>query len=93
MFQIKNRLRYSAPGIATAKLFSSGSGKNPVVFLDIEADGEPLGRILIEVASLPALASVEDLVTHELSSFKKCNISICIILQLNADVVPKTAGT
>ncbi|XP_029306340.1 peptidylprolyl isomerase Fa [Cottoperca gobio] len=59
MLRIKNRVRYSAPGVAAAKLFSSGNDKNPVVFLDIEADSEPLGRITIE---------------------------------LNADVVPKTAA-
>uniref|UniRef100_A0A1A8JBW2 Peptidyl-prolyl cis-trans isomerase n=2 Tax=Nothobranchius TaxID=28779 RepID=A0A1A8JBW2_NOTKU len=58
MIQIKNRMRFSSLGIAAARLFSSGSDKNPVVFLDIEADGEPLGRVVIE---------------------------------LNADVVPKTA--
>lgn len=59
MLQIKKRIKYSSPGIAAAKLFSSGPSQNPVVFLDIEADGEPLGRIIIE---------------------------------LNADVVPKTAA-
>lgn len=52
MFQIKNRIRYSSPGIAAAKLFSSGPTKNPVVFLDIQADSESLGRIIIEVAKL-----------------------------------------
>lgn len=52
MFQIKTRLKYSPPGLAAARLFSSGSEKNPVVFLDVEADGEPLGRIVIEVANL-----------------------------------------
>lgn len=50
MFQIKNRIRYSSPGIATARLFSAGSTENPTVFLDVEADDEPLGRIIIEVA-------------------------------------------
>ncbi|XP_051278478.1 peptidylprolyl isomerase Fa [Dicentrarchus labrax] len=58
MLQIKKRIRYSPPGIAAARLFSRGPAKNPVVFLDVEADSEPLGRIIIE---------------------------------LNADVVPKTA--
>ncbi|XP_037127773.1 peptidylprolyl isomerase Fa isoform X2 [Syngnathus acus] len=58
MFVVKNRIKFSPLGIATARLLSSGPAENPVVFLDIEADGEPLGRIIIE---------------------------------LNADVVPKTA--
>nr|XP_020486534.1 peptidyl-prolyl cis-trans isomerase A-like [Labrus bergylta] len=49
MLQIKKHIRYSSPGIAAAKLFSSGPVKNPVVFLDIEADSEPLGRITIEL--------------------------------------------
>ncbi|XP_073338651.1 peptidylprolyl isomerase Fa [Pagrus major] len=60
MLQVKNRMKYSSAGIAAAKLFSSGGpSENPVVFLDVEADSEPLGRIIIE---------------------------------LNADVVPKTAA-
>ncbi|XP_068424461.1 peptidylprolyl isomerase Fa [Clinocottus analis] len=59
MLQIRYRLRYSTPGVFAARLFASGPAKNPVVFLDIEADSEPLGRITIE---------------------------------LNADVVPKTAA-
>ncbi|XP_019719554.1 peptidylprolyl isomerase Fa isoform X2 [Hippocampus comes] len=59
MFVVKNRIKYSPLGIATARMLSSGPVENPVVFLDIEADGEPLGKIII---------------------------------QLNADVVPKTAG-
>ncbi|CAK6953165.1 peptidylprolyl isomerase Fa [Scomber scombrus] len=49
MYQIKTRMRYSPLGIAAARLTSSGPDKNPVVFLDIEADGEPLGRIIIEL--------------------------------------------
>ncbi|XP_034407909.1 peptidylprolyl isomerase Fa isoform X1 [Cyclopterus lumpus] len=59
MLRIRYRVRYSTPGVVAARLFSSGPAKNPVVFLDIEADSEPLGRITIE---------------------------------LNADVVPKTAA-
>eukprot|EP00064_Thunnus_orientalis_P011723 superscaffoldBa00001722_g11754 len=49
MYQVKNRMRYSPLGIAAAKLLSSGPAVNPVVFLDIEADKEPLGRIIIEL--------------------------------------------
>ncbi|XP_040033664.2 peptidylprolyl isomerase Fa [Gasterosteus aculeatus] len=59
MLQVRYRLRYSKPGVLAATLFSSGPAKNPVVFLDVAADSEPLGRITIE---------------------------------LNADVVPKTAA-
>ena len=51
MLQLKKRLRYSSPGLAAARLLSSGPTENPVVFLDVAADGEPLGRIIIEVAS------------------------------------------
>nr|XP_057915186.1 peptidyl-prolyl cis-trans isomerase A-like isoform X1 [Doryrhamphus excisus] len=58
MLSFKKQVRFSAVGIAAARLFSSSPTENPVVFLDIQADGEPLGRIII---------------------------------QLNADVVPKTA--
>ncbi|KAM8851788.1 peptidylprolyl isomerase Fa isoform 2-T2 [Synchiropus picturatus] len=58
MFQLKTRLRYSPVGIAAARALSSTPARNPVVFLDIAADGESLGRVTIE---------------------------------LNADVVPKTA--
>ncbi|XP_008319663.1 peptidylprolyl isomerase Fa isoform X1 [Cynoglossus semilaevis] len=49
MIQAKNRLRFSCLGISAARLFSSGPGRNPVVFLDIEADSEPVGRIIIEL--------------------------------------------
>nr|XP_040033663.1 peptidylprolyl isomerase Fa isoform X1 [Gasterosteus aculeatus aculeatus] len=59
MLQVRYRLRYSKPGVLAATLFSSSPAKNPVVFLDVAADSEPLGRITIE---------------------------------LNADVVPKTAA-
>ncbi|XP_030297579.1 peptidylprolyl isomerase Fa isoform X2 [Sparus aurata] len=49
MLQVKNRMKYSSAGIAAAKLFSSGGpSENPVVFLDVEADSEPLGKIIIE---------------------------------------------
>ncbi|XP_069394276.1 peptidylprolyl isomerase Fa isoform X4 [Paralichthys olivaceus] len=58
MIQMKSRVRFSSVGIAAARLFSSVPRSNPEVFLDIEAESEPLGRIII---------------------------------QLNADVVPKTA--
>ncbi|KAK2824360.1 hypothetical protein Q5P01_021535 [Channa striata] len=49
MLQIKNRLRYSSLGIVAARLLASGPANNPVVFLDVEADAEPLGRITIEL--------------------------------------------
>jgi len=50
-------MKYSSLGLATARLVSTRPSKNPVVFLDIDADGEPLGRITIEVASLAASRS------------------------------------
>uniref|UniRef100_A0A3Q0SS57 Peptidyl-prolyl cis-trans isomerase n=1 Tax=Amphilophus citrinellus TaxID=61819 RepID=A0A3Q0SS57_AMPCI len=48
MFQLKNRMRFSSLGISAARLLSPGPGKNPVVFLDVQADSDPLGRIVIE---------------------------------------------
>ncbi|XP_060781937.1 peptidylprolyl isomerase Fa isoform X1 [Neoarius graeffei] len=57
MLQMKNRLKYCSLAIAASRLLS-GAVRDPVVFLDIAADGEFIGRIIIE---------------------------------LNADVVPKTA--
>lgn len=50
MLRIRYRVRYSTSGVMAARLFSSRPARNPVVFLDIEADSEPLGRITIEVA-------------------------------------------
>ncbi|KAJ3610862.1 hypothetical protein NHX12_022952 [Muraenolepis orangiensis] len=49
MLSIKNRIKYSSVGVATSRLLSPGPVRNHVVFLDIEADGEPLGRITIQV--------------------------------------------
>lgn len=50
MLQVKNRVKYCSLAIAAARLFSSGPTKNPVVYLDIAADGEEIGRIIIEVS-------------------------------------------
>lgn len=50
MLQMKNRLKYCSLAIAAARVFSSGPTKNPVVYLDIAADGEEIGRIIIEVS-------------------------------------------
>ncbi|KAM8851787.1 peptidylprolyl isomerase Fa isoform 1-T1 [Synchiropus picturatus] len=85
MFQLKTRLRYSPVGIAAARALSSTPARNPVVFLDIAADGESLGRVTIEVARRLTLAC------GMLTPIAHCSVTVCPSLQLNADVVPKTA--
>jgi len=61
MLLLSNRIKVCALAFTAARMASSGpvtANKNPVVFFDIAADNEPLGRVTME---------------------------------LNADVVPKTA--
>ncbi|XP_055027082.1 peptidylprolyl isomerase Fa isoform X1 [Misgurnus anguillicaudatus] len=48
MLQMKNRLKYCSVAIAANRLVS-GPLKNPVVFMEIAADGEFIGRIIIEL--------------------------------------------
>ncbi|KAM9477717.1 peptidylprolyl isomerase Fa isoform 2-T2 [Clarias gariepinus] len=48
MLQMKNRLKYCPLAIAAGRVLS-GAGRNPRVFLDVAADGEFLGRIIIEL--------------------------------------------
>lgn len=94
MFQIKNRIRYSSPGLAAARLFSPGPAENPTVFLDVEADGEQLGRIIIEVASRSRrpLQGGPRMVRSR-THWWCVHGPLVLSLQLHADVVPKTAGT
>lgn len=72
MLQLKKRLRYSGPGLAVARVLSSGGPGNPVVFLDIEADSEPLGRITIEVAKWLTLATAVCTVKDSVWTFIHC---------------------
>ena len=51
MLQARARLRFSSLGLAAARLLAAGPVRNPVLYLDVQADGEPLGRIIIEVSS------------------------------------------
>lgn len=46
---MKNRMKYCSVAIAANRLVS-GPVKNPVVFMDIAADGEFIGRIIIEAS-------------------------------------------
>ncbi len=50
MLQIKNRMKYCSVAIAANRLVS-GPVKNPVVFMEIAADGEFVGRIIIEASN------------------------------------------
>ncbi|XP_028325208.1 peptidylprolyl isomerase Fa [Gouania willdenowi] len=49
MLKVKKLVRFSPLGVAAARFFSSGSAGKLLVFLDIEADAEPLGRIIVEL--------------------------------------------
>uniref|UniRef100_A0AAY4CKJ3 Peptidyl-prolyl cis-trans isomerase n=1 Tax=Denticeps clupeoides TaxID=299321 RepID=A0AAY4CKJ3_9TELE len=65
MQQMRNRLRFCSLAVAATKLFSSGQARrNPVVYLDVAADDEPVGRIVIEV-SRAAAANFRALCTGE----------------------------
>lgn len=57
MLQIKNRLKHCSVALAVRKLLS-GPSMNPVVFLDIAADAELIGRIVIEVRNRSVTNSV-----------------------------------
>ncbi|XP_066534851.1 peptidylprolyl isomerase Fa isoform X1 [Hoplias malabaricus] len=48
MLQMKNRVKFSSVAIAASRLLS-GPPQNPLVFMDIAADGEFIGRITIEL--------------------------------------------
>uniref|UniRef100_A0A671QKF7 Peptidyl-prolyl cis-trans isomerase n=1 Tax=Sinocyclocheilus anshuiensis TaxID=1608454 RepID=A0A671QKF7_9TELE len=58
MLQMKNRMKYCSVAIAANRLVS-GPVKNPVVFMDIAADGEVIGRIIIEATNFRALCTGE----------------------------------
>lgn len=52
MLLLSNRVRLCSLAFTAARMYSSGpatANKNPTVYFDIAADGEPLGRVTFEV--------------------------------------------
>lgn len=52
MLLLSNRIKFCSLAFTAARLYSSGpaaANKNPLVYFDIAADKEPLGRVTFEV--------------------------------------------
>jgi len=49
MLLISNRIKLCSLAVAAARMCSSGPNKNPVVYFDIAADNEPVGRVTFEL--------------------------------------------
>lgn len=113
MLLLSNRIKFCSLAFTAARLYSSGpaaANKNPLVYFDIAADKEPLGRVTFEVSRLKISVdtacislhvnvsvrcphTVADLLSPDLKNLKKNAFWLLLfLLQLNAEVVPKTAG-
>lgn len=114
MLLLSNRIKFCSLAFTAARLYSSGpaaANKNPLVYFDIAADNEPLGRVTFEVSRLKRSVgtacislhfnvsvrcpqrTVADLLSPDLKIKKKNAFRLLLfLLQLNAEVVPKTAG-
>lgn len=52
MLLLSNRVKLCSLAFTAARMYSSGpaaANKNPAVYFDIAADGQPLGRVTFEV--------------------------------------------
>nr|XP_023663818.1 peptidyl-prolyl cis-trans isomerase F, mitochondrial [Paramormyrops kingsleyae] len=49
MLHIKNRLKVCSVALAATRLLASGPPVNPVVYFDIAADNQPLGRVTFQL--------------------------------------------
>lgn len=112
MLLLSNRIKFCSLAFTAARLYSSGpaaANKNPLVYFDIAADKEPLGRVTFEVSRLKISVdtacislhvnvsvrcphTVADLLSPDLKFLKNAFWLLLFLLQLNAEVVPKTAG-
>lgn len=112
MLLLSNRIKVCSLAFTAARLYSSGpaaANKNPLVYFDIAADKEPLGRVTFEVSRLKISVdtacislhvnvsvrcphTVADLLSPDLKFLKNAFWLLLFLLQLNAEVVPKTAG-
>lgn len=55
MLLLSNRVKFCSLAFTAARMYSSGpaaANKNPTVYFDIAADGQPLGRVTFEVRRL-----------------------------------------
>lgn len=134
MLLLSNRIRLCSLAFTAARMYSSGAAaanKNPTVYFDIAADGQPLGRVTFEVRRhryhrdgllfIPSHSCTPVGKETPADSRWFCFPHFCrclcrsvqityskvhhvhvwpwgvsfyffLLLQLNADVVPKTAG-
>lgn len=97
MLLLSNRVKLCSLAFTATRMYSSGpaaANKNPTVYFDIAADGQLLGRVTFEVRGPTVRYSLScygvPAVCLTLRGF--ILVSRLVLLQLNADVVPKTAG-
>jgi len=57
MLIISNRIKLCSLAFTAARMYATGAqaNNNPVVFFDIAADNEPLGRVTFEVSERETL--------------------------------------
>lgn len=74
MLLLSNRIKFCSLAFTAARLYSSGpaaANKNPLVYFDIAADKEPLGRVTFEVSRLKISVDTACISLH-------VNVSVCM---------------